>query len=867
MSLPAHPGSEEELRTLRQIRNIRSDEELARELSLQLNGDDERRARQLEQDERLARRLAGLEAPSPKRLASSTSALSNASSSAASAAGSASALGRSRRRLVQKRVSAYVSTPFKPPSRVQRPPTHAPCPGTVSRPIEIHDNEEEEEDNGVLCSNTLEVSSSSTLPLALKTSFAFQAAAVGPAGFRTARQVEAEGVCAPSAGSSFGGPSPLYGGQPLQQRPDQQVMRELRTLVESVVHTAKDSGTGRDSSAAALANEIEPPHLTIDLMPHQLEGQRWMCGMEQGLVHGGILADDMGLGKTVQALALLTSRRACAADGPKTNLIVVSVALLHQWADEIQSKVAADQRFKVYVHHGSTKRDYDSYQMSQFDVVLTTYNTIAFEFKSYKRYQAKLAQDADAPSQSFPFLETVWYRILLDEAHTIRNHETLAAVGCCALNASYRWCLTGTPIQNHIGELYSLLKFLRVKPYCKWSVFQKDFTRPLRSTSEYHVQTALSKLRILLQGLMLRRTKHTVINNAPIVQLPRKHTKIISVTLSEDERSRYLARLSEAHAFLARTQTLTHGSSFGGMLVFLLRLRQACCHPWLSPSIPSAAIQVLQDSEQSRKLAKQLSPSVVKRVAELDDFECGVCLDVTCSPVSSPLVVTLHAWNDSKETKTGDDDAEKSAAAGSESVQLCWSNAQDQRFYRRFSRHLDEWVPSSKIQSAIELVRRIRTEQPGEKILIFSQFTQFLELLSVPLQREGIRFVVYDGSMSASQRDEAIHRFQHKESVQVMLVSLKAGSTGLNLTAANHVVLLDPFYNPSVEEQAIDRAYRIGQKREVHVYRMITADSIEERIAALQEKKRGLVRSAMAEDERRSAFRLRREEILYLFGI
>ena len=175
------------------------------------------------------------------------------------------------------------------------------------------------------------------------------------------------------------------------------------------------------------------------------------------------------------------------------------------------------------------------------------------------------------------------------------------------------------------------------------------------------------------------------------------------------------------------------------------------------------------------------------------------------------------------------------------------------------------WIDSAKVSKCVEIIENIQRNDPNEKTIIFSQFTSLLDLLEIPISKTGIKYRRYDGGMSASKRNEALIDFQENDSIKVLLVSLKAGNFGLNLVAASQVIIFDPFYNPFVEFQAIDRAHRIGQQRPVVVHRLVVADTVEDRVLALQEKKRTLIEGALDENAQRNVGRLNNRDLGFLF--
>lgn len=178
-----------------------------------------------------------------------------------------------------------------------------------------------------------------------------------------------------------------------------------------------------------------------------------------------------------------------------------------------------------------------------------------------------------------------------------------------------------------------------------------------------------------------------------------------------------------------------------------------------------------------------------------------------------------------------------------------------------------DYIPSAKIEKTMEIIKGVMDAAEGEKIIIFSQWTSLLDLLEIDVDGKGYGYRRYDGSMNAKQRGDAVEDFKSKASVRMMLVSLKAGNAGLNLNVASQVIILDPFWNPYIEEQAIDRAHRLGQTRPVHVHRILVEETVEDRILALQDKKRAVISEALDEKASKGVSRLSPQELAYLFGI
>jgi SNF2 family DNA or RNA helicase len=772
-----------------------------------------------------------------------------------------------------------------------------------------------------------------------------------------------------------------------------------------------------------------PEAMTVRLHKYQELGLTWLKQCEEGTSKGGILADDMGLGKTIQMLSLIVTRK---SEDPrcKTTLIVAPVALLRQWRQEIQQKIKTGRHaLTVFTHHGPTKKR-SFRDLQHYDIVITTFGSLASEVKKMEAYHLRKKRDPEArPNQAERCVlldpDVLWYRVILDEAQCIKNKSTQTAKGACMVNAKYRFCMTGTPMMNNIGELYSLIHFLRIKPYCHWEKFRFDFVTPLKSGHDEYRKKSMKMLQALCSTIMLRRTKKSDYRGKPILKLPERTTDVEHAAFNEDEENLYKAlETKTAVQFNKYLKAGTVGRSYTAILVLLLRLRQACCHPHLIKdfSVSEAAGVAVEDMI---KLAEELEPQVVARIKETNgNFECPICMDgctnpaiflpcghdtcrdcfVTLSDPANHLAQgnengatvrcpecrgnidtkritdfnsfkmvhmqelltdaeratlegdgcdTLSDDSDSETDSDSDDDDEdgtldgfvvpddaevehedsstdseaeetkpksevkagvknevkaeadddedgdvmgpprrkskqaskdkkpkkskkskKSKGKGkanelrlADLKKLSTRNAGAKKKYLRELRK--GFVSSAKVDKMMDLLTEVvETADDGEKVLIFSQWTSLLDLAEVPIEGKGWGYRRYDGSMNAKMRGDAVDDFKDpRKNVRIMLVSLKAGNAGLNLNVASRVIILDPFWNPYVEEQAIDRAHRIGQARPVKVHRVLVPSTVEDRIIELQEKKRALIEEALNEKEHQSISRLGVQELAYLFGV
>ena len=457
-----------------------------------------------------------------------------------------------------------------------------------------------------------------------------------------------------------------------------------------------------------------------ELREYQQNGLGWLHFLRK-FGFGGCLADDMGLGKTVQVLALLESRRTRRIEeAPKRNgsdqfqrkpsIVVVPKSLVFNWIDEA-AKFTPRLRFLNYTGTGRKARAADS---GGFDVMVTTYGTMRKDI-------------AELSEVDFDYA-------ILDESQAIKNAKAQCAKASRLLNADHRLAMTGTPIENHLGELWSLFEFLNPGMLGASSKFA-SLTRQKKG-KEHERKKTLDALSKSLQPYLLRRTKEQVLTD-----LPPKTEQTLYCDMSPSQKKKY-DELKKFYRVKLIKKVATDGMGCAKIQVLeaLLRLRQVACDPRL----------------------------------------------------------------------------------------------------------LDEKAkPGAKLEFMHQQLGEVVAE--GHKVLVFSQFTSLLSLVRDQFDADGVCYEYLDGA--TRNRKAAVKRFQENPDVSVFLISLKAGGHGLNLTAADYVYLLDPWWNPAVEAQAVDRAHRMGQERPVIAYRMICRDTVEEKIIELKQAKQDLAESVIRSDE------------------
>lgn len=701
--------------------------------------------------------------------------------------------------------------------------------------------------------------------------------------------------------------------------------KQIRELLNSV----------KQSENVIEGEAMTPEEMTVNLLKHQKLGLQWLLNVEDSSKKGGILADDMGLGKTVQAIALMLANRS-VDPLKKTNLIVAPVAVLRVWQGEMQTKIKEEAKFKSLIFGSSNYKASKWNEFSRYDVVLVSYQTLANELK--RHWPAKLSEDRKQlpaivdihamnslkrKNEYFsPFFsdESKFYRVILDEGQNIKNKNTQAARACCTIDSRYRWILSGTPIQNNMNELYSLIRFLRISPYHKEQRFKLDIGNAFNEGKKINYDSqdrkrAIKKVQILLKAIMLRRTKDAKIDGEPILELPPKTVVVEEGHLDGEELEFYQILEAKNQKLAKKFLSSKVRGNYSSMLTLLLRLRQACCH--------SELVVIGERKKESSRVAngKTLESWVtllkrIKRMGEIertnvlrsmDSMICIWCSEqleientcvltgcghLICDSCIEPFVEEMSNASTAKMGQEGEyyvpcKDCQVLTCEREVVTYKLYDQVVNQNFgfvqieneYNREVRLTKEnrneykvdfskLKPSAKMIQCLDIIKKVFRESDTEKIIIFSQFTSFFDLFQHFIRKElNIPFLKYVGSMDTNQRSDVINEFYHNSQQRVLLISMKAGNSGLTLTCANHVVIVDPFWNPFVEEQAQDRCYRISQTKQVFVHKLFVKDSVEDRISELQERKREMVDAAMNSGKINEINRLGAREMGFLFGI
>jgi DNA repair protein RAD16 len=542
----------------------------------------------------------------------------------------------------------------------------------------------------------------------------------------------------------------------------------------------------------------QPKSISRQLKPFQLEGLAWMTAMEKTKWKGGLLGDEMGLGKTIQAVSLIMS------DFPakKPSLVLAPPVALMQWMTEIESYT--DGTLKTIVFHGTNAKakNLTMKDLKKYDVIIMSYNSLESMYrkqeKGFKRKDGLFKEKSIIHQADF-------HRVILDEAHCIKTRTTMTAKACFALKVTYRWCLSGTPLQNRIGEFFSLIRFLNVRPFacylCKdcpcstleWtmdednrctgckhggmrhiSVFNQELLNPIQKFGNRGSGAdAFRNLRTLTDRIMLRRLKK---DHTDSMELPVKEINVERQFFGEEENDFANSIMTNGQrkfdTYVASGVLLNNYANIFGLI---MQMRQVADHPDLILKKNSEGGQNILVCNICDEAAEDAIRSRCKH-----DF-CRTCVksylnstaDPNCPQCHIPLSIDLE------QPEIEQDEAQVKKSSIINRIKM------------------ENWTSSSKIELLVHELHKLRSDNASHKSIIFSQFTTMLQLIEWRLRRAGITTVMLDGSMTPAQRQASIEHFMKNVDVECFLVSLKAGGVALNLTEASRVFIVDPWWNPA----------------------------------------------------------------------
>lgn len=655
-------------------------------------------------------------------------------------------------------------------------------------------------------------------------------------------------------------------------------------------------------------------------------------------VLGGILADMMGLGKTLSILSLVVQfldtdaaewekLEPCSQDNrdlcpvrkgkskvalpqlgqtplklnAKTTLLVSPLSTMQNWEEQIRQHIKP-RTLKYYVYHGAN-RCKDIEKLAEYDLIITTYGAVAHEF----------ARRSKQLPGVYPLDEINWFRIVLDEAHMIREQNTQQCKAICRLAANRRWAVTGTPVQNRLEDLGALMTFLRIKPFDEKGGFAQHIMAPFKNCDP----EILPKLRLLVDSITLRRLKDRI-------DLPKRTDMMYKLDMTIEERAVYEIFAKNA---VDRVKVLTGqreaklgGKTYVHILQSILRLRLLCAHgkdllneedlKVMDGLSKDSAIDLDSDDEDDNHgLSNKEAYDMMNLMKETGTDVCIVCtgkvgpsdLVEADGDVKDPVIgymtpcyhiICTACIGDYK--KINDDIAQGHPVIVCPTCQqhvrpsyfpLKMGGMEDEADSRLKSKDnpkrgkdLSNYDgPHTKTRALISDLLGSRKESqdlPEDKPIksvVFSGWTAHLDLIQLALAEHDIQYVRLDGKMTRPARTAAMDRFRDDPRITVILVSITAGGLGLNLTTASKVYVMEPQYNPAAEAQAVDRVHRLGQKRDVTTVRYIMRDSFEEKMLELQDKKKKLAELSMDSDgrahrmDKAEAARKRLEDLRSLF--
>ena len=728
-----------------------------------------------------------------------------------------------------------------------------------------------------------------------------------------------------------------------EAQPAENFVLDLRKYQKQALHwmlsKERDEASNRQASMHPLWEEYTWPTKDADdaMLPVVEDQDKFYVNLYSGEMSidlpvqeqnclGGILADEMGLGKTIEIYSLIHSHLSeeakAVADhsvksvsqlprlpqtstsverAPCTTLVVAPMSLLAQWESEAV-KSSKPGTLRTLVYYGGEKTNNLQTLCSAANaasaphVIITSYGIVLSEFN-------QIAAAGGDRCSSGGLFSVDFYRIILDEAHTIKNRQAKTSKACYELKGKHRWVLTGTPIVNRLEDLFSLVRFLKVEPWSNFSFWKTFITVPFESKDFVR---ALNVVQTVLEPLVLRRTKDMKTpEGEALVPLPPRNITIHEVELTQTERDVY--DLIFTRAKRAFNESLAAGTllkSYTTIFAQILRLRQSCCHPVLTRNKDVVADEEdravamaaegnsfaddmdLQDliarfTEDTESAAKDNSDvekdpmstftaHALRQIQTESSGECPICVE---EPMENPAVTLC--WHSAckkcledyvaHQTDKGElprcfscreviiprdifevvkHNASSPDPTHSENDDLYGSAQETVAKQPKISlRRIRPYSPSAATSAKIAALLNHLSAQPrGLKAVVFSQFTSFLDLIAPQLKRHGFEHLRFDGTMSQKVRSQVLREFSAENShdpkaPKILLLSLRAGGVGLNLTAASRCYMMDPWWSFAVEAQAIDRVHRMGQTTKVEVVRFVTKESIEGRMLRVQQRK------------------------------
>ncbi|CAH6718661.1 DNA repair protein Rad5p [[Candida] jaroonii] len=633
-------------------------------------------------------------------------------------------------------------------------------------------------------------------------------------------------------------------------------------------------------------------------------------------VKGGILSDEMGLGKTISALSLINSvpYDTGIIDDPsyafQTTLVIVPMSLLTQWEKEFK-KCNQNSNHRCMVYYGQQSfSDLSNVLIGKTKhipiMVVTTYGTILSE---YTKIEKRRDPDGNLPKTGL--FSVKFFRIIIDEGHTIRNRTAKTSRSIFELKASRKWILTGTPVINRLDDLYSLVKYLELEPWNNFSYWKTFITLPFE---QKQIKDTLDVVKTILEPIFLRRTKDMKDSDGnPLVVLPPKEVEIEEIKFNDRELKLY--NWFKDKASKSFRESLRSGEvlrKYTQILTHILRLRQICCHQDLISKVVNDMQEEVDEEMKDEDLEiflKELNEDDEKFKDEteinqklysmyqpiynqLDQVECSICTSTSID--MNEMIVTeckhifcitcllehIEFQKNSNQPSVCPNCRDPISKYKLFKIRNRITTKAEYKFHTnkdiledwKFQVYLyDPTKTSSKIQALINHINGLRAQNLNEPIIVFSQFSSFLDIieneLNLQIGNKYVKCLKFDGRLKMTEREKLLQEFNEYKSspntLTILLLSLKAGGVGLNLTSASRAFMMDPWWSPSIEDQAIDRLHRIGQQNNVKVVRFIMENSIEIKMLKIQEMKKSIGEIVGVEEEEKRRRRI--EEIQILF--
>ena len=558
---------------------------------------------------------------------------------------------------------------------------------------------------------------------------------------------------------------------------------------------------------------------------------------------GGILADEMGLGKTITLLSLLyfskqnkNHKKKIISNYKKkkktpnlpiaNNLIIVPAMLIDHWKTEILKLSKTPLKVKIYKNY---RKEEKKKKISFYDIIITSYELVTREYNSKSK------------KKKFLFSHQ-WIRIILDEANRIKNEKTQLAKSIYNLKSIYKWCLTGTPIENSINDLYSLVHFLGYKPWSNKNFWEKFILNPL---CKKKCGKAFKILNFMTRSIILRRSKK---NYKEILNLKDIEFFNVFLDLDFEEKREYEKKKRDSKMKIGMDLEIDNGKNVLHIYELILRLRQLADHQEL-PALSFKPVNLNLILENIYDFLKKKMEEKLKKKEKFDFnkkmnykhkkfvlWKIQECESIfkTCFICKSEYDEVIITFCLHKFCKIC---IYKYLMLEQKCPICCEFLKKSDIFIFPKLKTIDpqkKIKTSSKMQTIFQIISK---SKKSDKILIFSHFVPMLKILSNDLKRKKIKNLVLEGSLPIKKREDLISQFKTNKNIKILLISIKVGGVGLNLEKANIVILVEPWWNPAVENQAIDRINRIGQEKEMRVYRLCVRDSIEERICEIRDRK------------------------------